>query len=163
MNDRRMKLIGYGSFMKDVLEQLAENLSPSTWGEPVTVLGPIVVNGFQRLWPGESYRAYPIVVPSEASSFIGLLLEISEKQLPRFDRIEGAPHLYERETIIMEWKDSQISAFLYVAGIKLINMIFEAYEVQSRKPGPDDWLDHLRNTLSQSAKGVFPEIFSLSD
>lgn len=158
--NKGIKIVGYGSFMRDVLEQMAEGLSPMTWGEKVTVLGSAAVKGFQRLWPGEFYRAYPVVVPSEESSFIGILLEISENQLPRFDRIEGVPDLYERETVKLEWKGSLISVFLYVASNKLINVVFEAYKAQSRKPGPDDWLEHLKNSMSPRAKSIFPEIFS---
>ncbi|MHA2232771.1 MAG: gamma-glutamylcyclotransferase family protein [Candidatus Hodarchaeales archaeon] len=161
--NKGIKIVGYGSFMKDALEQMAKGLSPKTWGEKVTVLGSAAVKGFQRLWPGEFYRAYPIVVHSEASSFIGILLEISENQLPRFDRIEGVPDLYERETVQLNWKDSLVSAFLYVASNKLINVVFEAYKAQARKPGPDDWLDHLENCLSPEAKSIFPEIFSPSN
>ncbi|MFX0116014.1 MAG: gamma-glutamylcyclotransferase family protein [Candidatus Hodarchaeota archaeon] len=157
MKNKKAKMIGYGSFMKDVLEQMAQGLSPTTWGESVTLLGPVTISGFHRLWPGEFY---PIVIPSETKSFLGLLLEVSETQIPRFDQIEGVPDLYERKSIEVKWQDSQTTAFLYVAGLKLQNMIFKSYLRQSRKPGFDDWLDHLRQTLSAAAKAILPEIFN---
>ena len=156
MTNEKIKLIGYGSFMKDVLEQLAIGNSPTTWGEPITVLGPISVNGFHRLWPKEFY---PIVVPSETKSFIGLLLEINKSQLPRFDQIEGAPRFYEREEITIEWEEETISAFIYIAGINLINNIFDMYKRKGLVPGDDDWLDYLAEILSPNAKNVFPGIF----
>jgi len=160
MAGERVKLIGYGSFMKDILEQLGKGLLPTTWGEPVTVLGPVVVRGFQRLWSGEFY---PIVVPAENRSFVGLLFEIKAVQIPRFDRIEGAPKLYHRQTVILDWNDSPTETFLYVAGKKLETMMRNSYKNRSIKPGIDDWLNHLAETLSPKATQVFPEIFSPSN
>jgi len=127
------------------------------WGEKIRVLGAIKVEGYRRLWPGKAN--YPVIQKAERYFFFGILFEIDEDQLTRFDQIEGVPTLYIREIINVKFRGNTVSAFIYIPTDNMLRQALHEYEMTGIKPGYDDWADHLRNTLSSEELRVFPEIF----
>ena len=150
-------IVGYGTFLRDVLISLAKGDQPTTWGESIEVLGPVIVPGFQRLWPENP--PFPIVREISDSSFSGILFRIPVSKLARFDMIEGVPDLYNRIEIDVDWKGSLTKAFLYIPNDNLLNHFLKRYRIIGREPGKDDWLEYLEDILTDEEKRVFPEIF----
>ncbi|MFX0208553.1 MAG: gamma-glutamylcyclotransferase family protein [Candidatus Hodarchaeota archaeon] len=154
----KIHMIGYGTFLRDTIQDLAAGRTPKPWGERIRVLGTVKVQGFRRLWPGTSN--YPVIQKSENYTFFGILFEIDESQLVRFDQIEGVPTLYTREIINVQFQGNTITAFIYVPTENMIRHTLHEYEHADMKPGFDDWRDFLRKTLTLEELNVFPEIFT---
>jgi gamma-glutamylcyclotransferase (GGCT)/AIG2-like uncharacterized protein YtfP len=150
-------IVGYGTFLRDVLISLAKGDTPVTWGEPVNVLGPVRVPGYQRIWPGNP--PFPIIRRELDSSFVGILFRVPLGRLSRFDRIEGVPDLYHRTEVEISWRGEILKAFVYVPGEELLQHFISQYRVHGKEPGIDDWLVYLDDVLTPDEKAVFPEIF----
>ncbi|MFQ6125520.1 MAG: gamma-glutamylcyclotransferase family protein [Candidatus Heimdallarchaeota archaeon] len=153
-----VRMIGYGTFLRDIIQDLAAERTPKPWGEKIKVLGTVKVQGFRRLWPGISN--YPIIQKAKKYFFFGILFEINKSQLVRFDQIEGVPTLYTREIINVQFQRNLITAFIYIPTENMLHHTLQEYELLGKKPGFDDWRDFLRKTLAPEELNVFPEIFT---
>jgi len=153
----KIRIVGYGTFLRDAIKSLAARISPKVWNEEVNVLGSVKVVGYRRYWPGET--TYPVIQKVDGYFFFGVLFEIDESRLVRFDQIEGVPTLYTREKIAVHYEDDMISAFVYVPSEKLLRQVLNEYELNSKEPGFDDWADYLRDILTPKELDVFPGIF----
>lgn len=154
---QKIHMIGYGTFLRDAIKDLAAGRTPKPWGERIRVLGTVKVKGYRRLWPGTPN--YPVIQIAERFFFFGILFEIDEGQLERFDQIEGVPTLYIRKIVNIQFKGNTITAFIYVPTENMIRQALHVYELAGMKPGFDDWRDYLRETLSPEELNIFPEIF----
>lgn len=153
----QIRMIGYGTFLRDAIKDLAAGRTPKPWGERIRVLGTVKVEGYRRLWPGTPN--YPIIQMEKKYFFIGILFEINEAQLERFDQIEGVPTLYIRKLVNVQFKCNTITAFIYIPTDNMLRHALHVYELAGIKPGFDDWRDYLRETLSPEELNIFPEIF----
>ena len=156
-NISKIRIIGYGTFLRDAIKSLARGINPNVWNEDVNVIGSVKVMGYRRLWSGET--SYPVIQKVDGFFFFGVLFEIDESQLARFDQIEGVPMLYTREKITAHFEDELISVFVYVPSEKMLQHVLHEYKLSGKEPGFDDWVDHLRNKLSPKELDVFPKIF----
>ena len=155
----KVRMIGYGTFLQDAIKDLAVGRNPKAWGERIRVLGSVKVEGYRRLWPGKPY--YPVIQKADGYFFFGILFEIDEGQLARFDQIEGVPTLYVREMVNVAFKGNIISAYIYIPSKNMLRHTLREYKLAGQKPMFDDWADHLRKTLTPEELQFFPEIFCI--
>ncbi len=152
-----VRMIGYGTFLQEAIKDLAAGRRPIVWGEHIQILDAIKVVGFRRLWPGE--RTYPVIQKADGMFFYGLLFEIYNTQLIRFDQIEGVPTLYTREQVTIQFRGQTIPSFIYVPTENTLNYVLRQYDLAGIEPGVDDWVENLRKTFSPEEIQVFPKIF----
>ena len=150
-------MIGYGTFLQEAIKDLAAGRRPIVWGEHIQILDAIKVVGFRRLWPGEP--TYPVIQKADGMFFYGLLFEIYNNQLIRFDQIEGVPTLYTREQVTIQFRGQTIPSFIYVPTENTLNYVLRQYDLTGIEPGVDDWVENLRKTFSPEEIQVFPKIF----
>ena len=153
----KIRIIGYGTFLKDAIKSLAAGIRQKVWNENVNILGPVKVVNYRRLWPGAT--SYPVIQKADGFFFFGVLFEIDKRRLARFDQIEGVPMLYTREKISVHFEGELISVFIYVPSEKMLNHVLHEYELNGKEPGFDDWANYLRDKLSSKELDIFPEIF----
>ena len=152
-----VRMIGYGTFLQESIKDLAAGRRPIVWGEKIRILDAIKVVGFRRLWPGEPN--YPVIQKTDGMFFYGLLFEIFDNQLIRFDQIERVPTLYTRDQVYIQFRDQTIPSFIYVPTEVTLNYVLRQYDQAGIEPGVDDWVEYLRQTFSPEEIQVFPKIF----
>jgi len=106
MNKENKIYIAYGSNLN--LEQMKYRCPYAT------VLGNGTINGYELLFRGNNGDAVATVEPKHNSSVPILLWEITPRDEEALDRYEGWPHLYRKETIVVDYEGQQLDAMIYI-------------------------------------------------
>ncbi len=136
-----VRVVGYGTFITRRTFERYKNLELCK------------VTGFKRVYPPRS--GYPFALPcGEKDGFWALLFDVPVEELPSFDNYEGAPILYERKTISVQLKSSQmVSAEIYVASKKEI----QDCNLTTTMDPTDRWRDVIKAKVPDLLE-KFPEL-----
>ena len=141
-----MLVAGYGTFITNALGTLREDMTAIQWGIPVKVLGSFELSGWRRVVP--DFLGYAVIIPDGEQSARLLVVETDERNLRRYDGVEGHPYLYDRMLVETPWG----KAYVYIAG--------EDVSEQDLTQFKDTWQERIDQVQSPLARKLFPELFT---
>ena len=150
--NKKIKFIGYGTFMTDSLSNMKKSSHQSTlWGMPITILDIVEVKDYRRI--SQPYSPFPYAIKEKGHSFLGLAFEIEEKYLSSLDHIEGLPYLYERHSVEIGGE----SYFIYIPSATTYQNHVRNYH---RADLIDFWHFRVVQSMNTTAKNKFPQVLS---
>ena len=166
MENNKVLIAGYGTFISDGLRNLTPDMTTTVWGRPVKVVGATKIDGWRRVTPPN--QRWAVVIPDDVKKwwqfwkpepekhfFHTLVIEVPLGLFPSIDHIEGYPYYYDRIQVDTEF--GKVWMYIPAKGSSLQMAVERAQRDNIEME--DTWAEEIAWVENEFARAKYPQFF----